>query len=81
MDFILDAGAASEIVAENDPHFRPAVMDFDGAKRSARLILTRSDQRRDGHRISFAMRTVPTIANEAAELKDRWARRDFQRRL
>ena len=35
MDFILDPGAASGIVAENDPHFRPAVMDFDGAKRTA----------------------------------------------
>lgn len=81
MDFILDSGVASGIVAENDPYFRPAVMDFDGAKRTARLILTRGDQRRDGHRISFEMRTVPTTANEAAELKDRWARKDFQRRL
>ncbi len=80
MDFILDPLAAHAIIAENDPHFRPAVIDFDGPKRTARLILIRKDQRCDGNRISFAMRTIPTTASEAAELKDRWARKDFQRR-
>ena len=80
IDFILDPGAAHAIVVENDPHFRPAVIDFHGPKRSARLILTRQDQRRNGNRISFTMRTIPTTASEAAELEDRWARKDFQRR-
>ncbi len=80
MDFILDPGAAHAIIVENDPHFRPAVMDLDGPRRTARLILTRQAQRRDGNRISFAMRTIPTTASEAAELKDRWARKDFEHR-
>lgn len=80
IDFILDPDAAHEIITENDLHFRPAVVDFDGPRRTARLILTRQDQRRDGNRISFAMRTIPTTASEAAELKDRWARKDFERR-
>lgn len=80
MDFILDPETAHAILAENDPHFRPAVLDFDGPKRTARLILTRQDERHGGNRISFAMRTLPTTAREAADLKDRWSRKDFIRR-
>jgi hypothetical protein len=79
LDFILDPGAAAAILATNDPHFRPGILDFEGKQRTARLILTRNDQRRELSSLRMPLRWVPTTAAEAAEMKERWARKDFTR--
>ncbi|HEV2815997.1 MAG TPA: hypothetical protein VGW40_02055 [Allosphingosinicella sp.] len=79
LDFMIDPGTAAAILQANDPHYRPTILDFEGRRRTGRLILTRADQRGDCQRLHFQIRHVPTTAAEASELQDRWARKQFER--
>ncbi len=80
LDILLDQGAAAQILARDDPHYRPVILDFEGAKRTSRLIFTRTDQRRTAKRLGFRMDWVPKGSKAAEGLKERWERKQFERR-
>ena len=80
LDILLDHGAAAQILARDDPHYRPDIIDFEGAKRTSRLIFTRTDQRRTAKRLGFRMDWVPKGSKAAEGLKERWERKQFERR-